>query len=363
MRATYRLIPALLLATMCLSSCALLPEEETPKAAPLIRTYERETFNTAFVQREDLIVTQKIAVTYVPVQRETLSFALGGEIIDEVLVQVGDSVKKGDVLARLRLDDLEERIGSAQTQLRETQLRIRQLDALEELALRRCALENASESAAQRQKAAEAVKEDYAARRQGLEDARDLGEIALKALEEDLAERQILAPFDGTVTYALKPKEGEMSVFGHTVVTVADSTLSLFRGETELWDRFRPGDGVEIAVKQSTYPATVVDEEALGIAAAEKIAGKKAYVYFQLDEPTFELERDDRGTVTLVLDERLDVLTVPQSAVSTAGGRSIVYYQREDGMKAYKQVEVGVTFNRRTEIISGLSEGESVIVD
>jgi hypothetical protein len=63
-----------------------------------------------------------------------------------------------------------------------------------------------------------------------------------------------------------------------------------------------------------------------------------------------------------VLDERLNVLYVPAKAVSTANDEPIVYYLREDGMKAYKYVEPGVTINNRTEIISGLTEGESVIV-
>ena len=32
-------------------------------------------------------------------------------------------------------------------------------------------------------------------------------------------------------------------------------------------------------------------------------------------------------------------------------------------MKAYKPVETGLTANKQTEIISGLVEGESIIVD
>lgn len=363
MRAKYRLIPALLLATMTLSSCALLPEEEVPKAAPLIRTYEREEFETAFVQREDLIVTQKISCTYVPVQKETLSFALGGEYIDEILVQVGDSVKKGDVLAQLRLNDMEERIAQTEDAIAQTQLRLKRLDAQEEIDLRRCAIQNAKRSSAEQKEAAETVRESYAASRQEIEDALYLKEVTLASLKKELAERQIIAPFDGTITYAMKVKDGDMSVFGHTAVTIADSTLSLFRAETDYWDRFQTGDAAEIIVGKNTYQATVASEQELGIAETEKIAGDSAYVYFRLDEPSFELESGDRGTIELVLDQRLNVLTVPKEAVSTAGERSIVYYQREDGMKAYKEVEVGVTFNRRTEIISGLSEGESVIVD
>lgn len=363
MRAKYRLIPVLMLTASLLSSCALLPEEEVPKAAPLIRTYEREAFETAFVQREDLILTQKVSCTYVPVQRETLSFALGGEYVDEVFVQVGDAVQKGDVLAQLRLNNIEERIAQARTQVKEIQLRLSNLDATHELDVRRCEIRNEKATDEVKREALEALEESYTKNRRSIEDSLYLKQVTLSTLEKQLAERQIVAPFDGTVTYTAKFKDGEMSAFGHTVVTVADSTLSLFRGETGYWSNFKPGDEYSIAVSKKAYDAVVVTEEELGIASSEKIEGEKAYVYFKLKEPTFELESGDRGTVELVLDERFDVLSIPQEAVSTAGEQSIVYYQREDGMKAYKTIEVGITVGKRVEVISGLEEGDLVIVD
>ena len=82
-----------------------------------------------------------------------------------------------------------------------------------------------------------------------------------------------------------------------------------------------------------------------------------------LKNPTFDLEDGDRGTLTLTLDSREDVLMVPESAVTTANGESIVYYQDAEGMKAYKPVETGLVANGMVEILSGLSEGESVIAE
>ena len=79
-------------------------------------------------------------------------------------------------------------------------------------------------------------------------------------------------------------------------------------------------------------------------------------------QPSFELKDGDTGTLEIVLDERLDVLHVPQKAVSAADGKPIIYYLREDGMKAYRYVETGKTINARTEILSGLEAGEYVIV-
>ena len=40
----------------------------------------------------------------------------------------------------------------------------------------------------------------------------------------------------------------------------------------------------------------------------------------------------------------------------------IVYYQDANGLKAYKEVEIGLTADGMVEIVSGLTEGESIIL-
>jgi len=96
------------LCVMSLSSCALLPEEETFKTAPIIKTYEVESYELAYVTRTDLIKSVKITCTYMPVQSEKLSFAVGGEYVDEIFVQPGEHVVKGQLLGQLNLDGVED---------------------------------------------------------------------------------------------------------------------------------------------------------------------------------------------------------------------------------------------------------------
>lgn len=358
------LLPCGVLAVLLLSSCSLLPEEETPRSAPILRSYEGETFDFAFVERGDLVLSERISCTYVPVQSASLSFGLGGEYVDEIFVHVGDAVEEGQLLGQLELSSIEEQIASAENSIAELRLRLEYLEEERALALRQAEL--SADPAAEPQALQEAlilVEEEYDARRQSYEDSLYLQELTLETLNRRLSERQIRAPFAGTVTYVRNYSEGARSVFGENAVTVADSTLSLFRADTDQWARFSPGDEVDVVVSNDIYPAIVRSEEELGLAPQEKLEGETAYVYFALKEPSFDLEDGDRGSVTLVLDERHDVLLVPSDAVSSASGQPIVYYQNEEGMKAYKPVETGLTANKQTEIISGLVEGESIIVD
>ena len=62
------------------------------------------------------------------------------------------------------------------------------------------------------------------------------------------------------------------------------------------------------------------------------------------------------------MDFRENVLTLPEKAIDTINGQSVVYYQDELGLKSYKIVTTGLIAGGMVEILSGLSEGEQVIV-
>lgn len=351
-----------LLSACLLTSCTLLPQEETVRTAPVVRSYVRPEYYTVQVERGDLINDVKVSCNYVPVQTASLSFAMDDEFIDRYLVQTGDTVEAGQLLAQLQLGDLETQIAAAETEMDVLQLKLEHERKLFEVEQKRLEITTSQMDAPDKKKALENAQKSHVQTVQSLQDSLTYKQLSLDALKADLAKRQIRAPFAGTLTRVADFKEGDRSDFGVGVITLVDSTRSIFRASTEHWDRFVPGDHYQVTVKKETYEAVVTTAQELGLEEPQRVEGKRSYVYFALTQPSFELKDGDTGTVEIVLDERLNVLHVPAKAVSAAGGRPIVYYVREDGMKAYKYVEVGATIDARTEIISGLEEGESVIV-
>lgn len=355
----------LLLAVLAglLSACALLPEEESVQLSPSVHVYEGKGYETQPVQRGDLIEKVKITCRYVPVQSVSLSYPISGEYIDRMMVQPGDSVEAGQVLGQLQLGDLEERLDEAQRHLEELILRRAYQENLHALDLRRAEIEWKNLAPKEKREASEDLEQRYVETMKAVEDELLLQKLTIQSLENELAKRQLRAPFAGTVTYVRKYKDGDRSEIGASAVTLVDSTMSLFRASTEYWELLSEGQEVEIIVSKQPYAAVVVNEESLGIEKEEKVPGKKANVYFALKEISFELEDGASGTFEMVLSEHPDVLYVPQKAVSGAEGQPIVYYLREDGMRAYKTVETGVTVNNFTEIVSGLTEGELIVVE
>jgi len=78
---------------------------------------------TAQVQRGDLVISVSGSGTLVPVSEMDLGFQSGG-YLDEVLVEVGDQVRKGDTLARLETGDLQLAVDEADIEARLAQLEL-----------------------------------------------------------------------------------------------------------------------------------------------------------------------------------------------------------------------------------------------
>lgn len=361
MRAKYSLYALMLLSLLALSSCALVPEEEAVRTAPVVREFQGEEYEMVVVERGELTLIEKVTCRYQPVKTENLSFALGGELVDRVFVQVGEFVEEGALLAQLQLGDLEEQIQSVSNSIESLELEIDHLDDVHGIDLRRFEIEWNDAESVEKQEALEELEAEYAENRRALSDSLKVQKVSLETLEKNLEERQIRAPFAGTITYVKKFADGDYSTFGQNVIKLADSTMSLFRAETEYWDHFHAGDEYQISVKKQPYTVTVTAEETLGLPVPEKTVGKKAHVYFVLRESGALFEDGDVGSVDLVLEHRDDALHVHRDAVIKAGDMQIVYYQREDGLRSYKEVEVGITADKRTEILSGLVEGEVII--
>ena len=360
-----KIAAAAVIAAVCvtMSSCSLLPEEETFGYAPVVSEYEHVELKSAECTRGDMALTKTVSCTYVPVRTEYLKFGVSGVNYDEVFINVGDSVEEGQLLAQLRLDSIPDSIASVERSIEEYRMKLEHNEENRQLALKRQELRRESMTGEDYDEAVRTINESYDDNAASINDSIDILNLRLEAYNRDLANRQLIAPMNGTVTYIKKMQTYDVSTIGEKMMSIADSTMSLFRAQTEYWDHFAPGDQYTITANKTEYEATVMSEEELGLKAQTKEAGQKAYVYFALNEPTFELEDNDKGTLVLVLDTRENVLMVPEAAIAEINGSSVVYFQDENGLRQYKNVTTGLTANKFVEIIDGLSEGETVVAE
>jgi hypothetical protein len=76
----------------------------------------------------------------------------------------------------------------------------------------------------------------------------------------------------------------------------------------------------------------------------------------------FQLREGLTVTVSIIVDERSDVLLVPNAAITTQGRQTYVQVVLPDGTTEERAIQTGISNWQYTEVIEGLSEDEQVIV-
>ena len=123
---------------------------------------------------------------------------------------------------------------------------------------------------------------------------------------------------------------------------------------------FTEGTEVVITCQNKEFTAYVVRPETLGIPANEE---DEPMIYLRLKQPDPTLEDGARGKITIVFEQRTNTLYVDKTAVKTASGETFVYMLDENGMRMRQKVTTGLESGKVIEILSGLKENDSVIID
>ena len=154
---------------------------------------------------------------------------------------------------------------------------------------------------------------------------------------------------------------GQKIMAGDALYKIAD--LRTVWAEGEVFEQ----DLATVRVGQSV----VAEFQAL---PGESRAGRIAYIYPTLNPETrtvrlrvvlsngdLRLKPGMYATLRITGTERASVLTVPRSAVLSTGERSIVFVREAKGQLTPREVALGASTDERTEILRGLSAGETVV--
>jgi macrolide-specific efflux system membrane fusion protein len=87
-------------------------------------------------------------------------------------------------------------------------------------------------------------------------------------------------------------------------------------------------------------------------------------VVVEITDPYDGLLRPEMtASVTIQLDARENVLAVPVKAVKRERGKSVVYVRSSAGSAQPREVKVGWKDSQWVEIVSGLEEGQTVLLE
>jgi macrolide-specific efflux system membrane fusion protein len=109
------------------------------------------------------------------------------------------------------------------------------------------------------------------------------------------------------------------------------------------------------------YPETKISAKVDQIAfEATTISNVTTYIVDVLPKeiPSF-MRSGMTANVKFFMDEKNDVLTVPNDAVKIQDGKSTVIVL-QDGEQVEREIETGITDGKKIEVVSGLNEGDTV---
>jgi len=183
----------------------------------------------------------------------------------------------------------------------------------------------------------------------------------LDTLNEEVRKHQIFAGIDGLILSIKRFGWRDVSNTKDTVITVYDPDTMVFVTSGKNPELFNTGDELEVTAGRETYRAVVIDPTELDEEYTADASDGVKYLRI-IDDKTRPLI-DTWGEITFTLKELKDVLYLPQSAVHSDSGKSIVYVEDEGGFKSVKEIQTGFVADRKVEIISGLNEGDTVILE
>lgn len=259
-------------------------------------------------------------------------------VVTTVAVKNDQEVKKGQVIAVLDNEDARRDVSKAELDLRQAEIKEKQTDSLYPK------LE--SDDMRQRQLANVSVAQSI---------------IALEKVRDKLADYTIRAPFDGIVT-GLSVESGDTISQTTALASVITKKLHVSVALNEVdAAKVREGNAATVsfvALPDVTVNGRVVKLDTIGT-VTQNVVSYGAEI--ELAEQPAGLKPGMSATADIVVAEKVDVLTVPNAALSHEKGKTVVTIRRGGTAASEKQsVTTGLSNETVTEIVSGLAEGSVV---
>lgn len=342
--------------TLLLTACGggEIASEVTPTPFP---TPVRPTFT---VQRGDIVVEAKLSGRVLPLALETVYFQISGQV-REVYANVNDEVTEGQLLGELaeaqelraQANETRRTIRRAQIDLEIAQLTLEQLQSQgrseTEIKIQELQVELAQ------------MKLDEVLENLGI----DPESPVLDELDAQVAQARAFAPADGTIIAAVDvgrnvTPETPAFVLGDPDQLEVVADLDASKGDTEVREMF---EGMPVVITLDANADVTLNGMIRQLPSPYGTGtSDDKTIRVVLDSPpsASAYQTGDNVTVTVLLASKQDVLWLPPDAIRSAGGRTFVIINSDNGPQRV-DIEIGLQTRDRVEILSGLEQNQVVV--
>lgn len=356
----------------------------------------------AKVEKGDLAKSVVATGKITPITKIEIKSKASG-IVKRLAVDAGDRVKKGQVLAELDREEIQARVAQARAQMEASEassnatradLDRAKVDAEgPDVPLLKRAYERAQGMAKEGVVSASALDEaqknyEMALNKQNVSKAQlsvlkaKIGQASaqvaqdranLKQLEEQLNYTTIVAPIDGIVLsrdVEVGDAVSSILVLGSTatlVMTMGDTSEVYVKGKVDESDigKVYLGQPARIKVesfKDKTFSGKVTKISPMGV---EKDNVTTFEVRVSINNPGGELKANMTANAEVILEEHKNVLQIPEGAILyDKDKKASVEVPDPKGKEGKRKlaVNIGISNGAKTELLSGLKEGDEVVL-
>ena len=391
----WKALSVMVVLAFILSACgAGANSQATPTPLPPLVSYEKGIFP---VELGSIISEKDLLGEIVPARQDQLFFRSSG-FITRLTVKRGDSVKQGDVLAELQIDDLLAQLQQAQIDLDVSKSDLAKYQVQhafdvkraesevtvweKRLALAKIELDNAYGTGKEVSllnyditeqnliMALESLKLVQQDTNPYVEQVVKRNELSVQRLETLLSERQIIAPYDGIVLrVSIRP--GQSIEAYANALDVGDPADLVVRAQFdfELRDKLvksteaylyltsEDAEGWPVTFLPNFLPITQSENPSTSFIPTAD------FFYFDVPEstPSEELRVGRSVFLTVILGRKDGALLLPPAAIREYKGLFFVIVQDGERRRRVEINEIGLRATDRWEIIADLQEGDQVV--
>lgn len=171
------------------------------------------------------------------------------------------------------------------------------------------------------------------------------------------------APFDGIVTH-VDYDLGSYAPVGKPVMGVADMSELRVKLNIDETDIARVQVGQDTTVDLDAYPDATIPARVTDVAAsATTTQGVVNYIVtITLGQSPVPVKIGMTANANIVVAKKDDALLVPNSAIRASNSKRLVTIQKPDGRTQEVEVKLGLANDQMTEVVSGLNEGDQVLI-
>lgn len=293
-------------------------------------------------------------------------FARTSGYIEKRYVDIGDRVKKGDLLAEITAPELDQQIAQAQATLTQSRAALQQAQASRELA----DVTNSRDR--------NLVKQGWLTAQQGDNDRLTLRaqqgavgvaqsnitaqEAQIRVLEQEKAYQRVVAPFDGVVTQRNVDNGSLVSAGSTFMFTMMHSNVIRTQVFVPQDEAFGVAPGVDADIRVPEIPGRTFAGKVTRTATALQPGSRTLLTEIDVPNPDGLLSPGIYCTVELSVPRRTPSMMIPSDAlVFDQNGLHVVVVR--SGTVHFQQVSISRDFGTTVEVRDGVQPGDQVVLN